>query len=104
MSINVDETLEERSSRYGDFAEGAKTAQAIKAAMSLGNNWNSLQPYMKEALERMTMKIERILTGDPAYQDNWHDIAGYAILVEKELQKRDPRLEVEREKDDEVPF
>lgn len=29
-------------------------------------------------------KIGRILNGDPAYADSWHDIAGYATLVEKE--------------------
>jgi hypothetical protein len=32
-------------------------------------------------------KITRILTGDPNYTDNWHDIAGYAKLVEIELNK-----------------
>ena len=32
-------------------------------------------------------KIARIVNGDPDYADNWHDIAGYARLVEKELEK-----------------
>ena len=27
-------------------------------------------------------KLARILNGDPNYVDSWHDIAGYAILVE----------------------
>ena len=26
-----------------------------------------------------------IITGDPDYSDNWHDIAGYATLVEQEI-------------------
>ena len=30
-------------------------------------------------------KIARVLNGDPNYPDNWHDIAGYARLVEREL-------------------
>ena len=30
-------------------------------------------------------KIGRILNGDPNYADSWHDIAGYAKLVEDEL-------------------
>ena len=31
-------------------------------------------------------KIGRILNGDPNYPDSWHDIAGYATLIENELQ------------------
>lgn len=30
-------------------------------------------------------KQARILNGDPNYADSWHDIAGYATLVEQEL-------------------
>lgn len=32
-------------------------------------------------------KISRIVNGDPDYADNWHDIQGYARLVEERLQK-----------------
>jgi hypothetical protein len=35
-------------------------------------------------------KIARILNGDPTYTDNWHDIAGYATLVEQHLLKARP--------------
>jgi len=30
-------------------------------------------------------KIARIINGDPNHLDSWHDIAGYATLVEQEL-------------------
>jgi len=30
-------------------------------------------------------KIARIVNGDPDYTDSWHDIAGYAKLVEDRL-------------------
>ena len=33
----------------------------------------------------ITNKMARIVNGDPNYIDNWHDIAGYATLVEQEL-------------------
>ena len=33
----------------------------------------------------IAVKISRILTGDPSHADNWHDIAGYATLVERRL-------------------
>lgn len=39
----------------------------------------------------MTMiatKMARIVNGDPDYLDNWHDIQGYAKLVQQELEKK----------------
>jgi hypothetical protein len=35
----------------------------------------------------ITHKISRILNGDPNYDDSWRDIAGYAMLVVKELER-----------------
>ena len=37
------------------------------------------------ALDMICNKMARIVNGDPNYIDNWHDIAGYATLVEQEL-------------------
>ncbi len=83
---NIDATLAERGSRYGDFSEHARITQAIKAAMVDSPNWNSLPPNMKEALEMNAHKIGRILNGDPFYKDSWVDIIGYTELVNRELQ------------------
>lgn len=41
---------------------------------------------MKEALEMIQTKVGRILTGDPTHRDSWHDIAGYAVLIEQLLE------------------
>lgn len=83
----IDKTLEERESRYGDFKGHADVTQAIKKAMEGGRNWNrGLSSSQREALEMIAHKIGRILNGDPDYLDSWHDIAGYARLVEMELQ------------------
>ena len=49
------------------------------------SNWDTLQGYQKQALDTIADKISRILTGDPTYLDNWHDIQGYAKLVENIL-------------------
>ena len=38
-----------------------------------------------QALDLIATKLARIITGDPDYSDNWHDIAGYATLVEQEI-------------------
>ena len=47
--------------------------------------WHRLDPDMKEALEMISLKVARILNGDADVTDHWHDIAGYARLVEKRL-------------------
>jgi len=31
-------------------------------------------------------KISRIVNGDPNYKDSWHDIIGYAKLIEDKLE------------------
>ena len=82
------DVLAERGRRYGDFADNADIAQCFKTVLRNSPRWGRLQPDQKEALEVIASKISRILTGDPDYDDNWVDIAGYATLVADRL-KRD---------------
>lgn len=82
---NIDETLAERGSRYGEFADHAEVTQSIKVAMAIGNNWDTLDNDMKEAMEMVAHKFGRILNGDPYYVDSWTDCVGYIRLVEKRL-------------------
>ena len=84
-SIAIDATLDTRGQRYGSFDGHARVTQAIKQAMMQGRNWDSLAPDQKEALEMISLKAARILNGDADVTDHWHDIAGYARLVEKRL-------------------
>lgn len=86
LHYGVNKTLAERGNRYGDFAGHAQITQQIKRAMAEGRNWSTLPDDMKEALEMIAHKIGRILNGDPEYIDSWHDIIGYARLVEKRLE------------------
>lgn len=85
MTSDVEQTLAERGSRYGKFVDHALTTQNIKNAISRGTNWDDLPGDMREALDMIAHKIGRILEGDPDYADSWHDIIGYARLVEKRL-------------------
>ncbi len=82
---DVDSTLTERGKNYGDFTDNADYAQRIKQAMRDGRMWPQMESYMQEALELIASKIGRMLSGDPRYIDNWHDIAGYAALVEQRI-------------------
>lgn len=81
----IDDTLKQRGDRYGEFSTGAGIMQELKSVMRSQEGWERLSASQREALEMIQHKIGRILNGDPNYADNWHDIAGYAMLVEKEL-------------------
>jgi hypothetical protein len=81
----IEQTLAARGSRYGVFAEHARIAQNLKAAMICSPNWPTLADDQREALEMIQHKIGRILNGDPDYHDSWHDIVGYAKLVADRL-------------------
>jgi hypothetical protein len=84
--MGIDETLKERGNRYGEFKDHAEISQSLKDVMRNFPGWNRLSDDKKEALEMIQHKIARILNGDPSYADSWHDITGYARLVEAQLE------------------
>lgn len=88
--MTIEQTLAERQDRYGEFADHARISQNLSAVMHAAPRWDGLSAAQKEALEMVQHKVARILNGDPDYADNWHDIAGYATLVENTLKERTP--------------
>ena len=84
---SVSNTLEERGSRYGSFVEHANVTQELKAVIArhLTQRDKVLYDDQQEALDMICHKIGRIINGDADYADSWHDIAGYASLVDKRL-------------------
>jgi hypothetical protein len=78
-------TLTERGNRYGKFTDHAEITQHFKALAHNHEGWDDMDADMREALDMIFHKIGRILSGDPTYDDSWHDIAGYAKLVEDRL-------------------
>ncbi len=79
----IDATLAERGTRYGDFSDHAVVAQRLQDVMRERQGWEQLDAVKRQALTVIADKIARILTGDPEYVDNWHDIQGYAKLAEQ---------------------
>lgn len=79
---DIDTTLAERGSRYGDFSDHAVIAQTLQDAIRATRGWKFCSPDKRQALTVIADKIARILNGDPEYRDNWHDIQGYAKLAE----------------------
>lgn len=90
---DISATLAERGGRYGQFIAHAKISQGLQDVMREAPNWDKLEVDMRQALTTIVDKIARILNGDPYYSDSWHDVSGYATLVERRL----VALENERE-------
>lgn len=86
---DVQTTLDERGKRYGDFTDHAAIAQTLQDNFRATEGWWRLNFVQRQALTVIADKIARVLSGDPNYADNWHDIAGYARLVEERLPDND---------------
>ena len=84
---DVTETLDTRGNRYGEYRNVSRTAQFLKDTLRSGESCGIMEPYMQESLDLIANKLARIVNGDPFYDDSWHDVGGYAKLVEIELAK-----------------
>lgn len=78
-------TLNARGKRYGVFEDNARIAQNLKDVVRTAGRWDEMSKDQREAVDMILSKISRLTTGDPDYRDNWHDIAGYAQLIEQRL-------------------
>ena len=81
----VDATLTERGKRYGVYIGQAQISQALQDVMRSTSGWARMPADARDALMLIGSKIARALNGDPDYADNWHDIQGYAKLVEDRI-------------------
>ncbi|WP_151839970.1 DUF6378 domain-containing protein [Acinetobacter soli] len=83
--MSIEKTLEERGTRYGDFKDVAEATLQLQQVLNRSKT-SRMTSSQIIALDMICNKMARIVCGDPNYIDNWHDIAGYATLIEKELQ------------------
>lgn len=81
---DIKSTLKERQATHGDFTVNAAISQEIKELFSL-HLPPSVGNVQREGLSAIAAKLARILSGGIDHADNWHDIAGYATLVEQSL-------------------
>ena len=47
-------------------------------------------------MEQICMKLARIMSGNSFDIDHWHDIAGYASLVVREIERREVEYQLEQ--------
>lgn len=83
----IDEILNQRGSRYGDFTDNSEVSQILKNTLYT-KSLVLTEPYIKEAIDMICHKLARIACGDAKYADSWIDIAGYATLVANKLEKQ----------------
>lgn len=96
--MSVEETLEQRGSVYGEFGVQTKTVGAIVLAManayadhheidkSNANLESSIPMKLLAEWHYLAIKLARISV-NPNHVDSYHDLAGYAMLIEKERMK-----------------
>lgn len=89
MTNNIQDTLKERGSRYGTMEENARITQSLMDVLMSGVSWGKCEQIHKECLHNVCAKMSRIVSGDPDYVDNPHDMAGYSTLLEKYLVKKE---------------
>lgn len=94
MNQTIEQTLEQRGSRYGEFSEVAKLTETLYQTIMQtyfaahgGPQSPALPPYLITATHMICNKLARAFCGDPLYDDNFRDISGYAELVVRELNK-----------------
>lgn len=81
---SITDTLKDRQSTYGDFSMVAEMTQGLLFVMS-EYGYNDMPDTHKESIHMIASKLARIINGNHDHKDSWHDIAGYATLVEQSL-------------------
>jgi hypothetical protein len=81
----IEDTIKQRDAEYGGFENMALIGQSMKEIARDSTSWCSMRAYQREAVDMILHKLGRLLAGNPDNIDGWHDIQGYAKLVEDRL-------------------
>lgn len=88
---DVNSTIEERGHSYGEYKDGAQIAMDLFEVAQEAPSYRKMDAGQRYAMFMFCAKMARVLNGDPNHKDSWHDIAGYATLVEERIgAKPDP--------------
>lgn len=79
---DVASTLAERKKTHGEYLDHADITQRLKDVIRSGRTYGECSAHERETLDMIAHKIGRIVSGNPHFQDHWHDISGYAKLSE----------------------
>lgn len=80
---DIEKTLAERESHHGDFKTHAEIEMQLRDILvAHGSKLSNVQFI---GLGMIMHKIARVLNNGNNHADTWHDIAGYAIRVEQDI-------------------
>lgn len=79
---NVNDTLEQRKNVHGNYAVSAQMKDDILYRLQTTPNFDDMDAVGRTTLRMIVEKIGRIMYGDWSFVDHWHDIAGYATLMQ----------------------
>lgn len=85
--MNTESLRAERGARYGSFKNNADISQWLKDSLREGFSWEKMTHSQKEALHMVCVKMSRIVSGDPNYLDNWHDMQGFIDCALEDMGK-----------------
>lgn len=74
-------TLNQRGANYGTFLENASISESLMEIIRSQPGYAKFKPDQRAATWIIMQKLSRALSGNPEYDDNWRDIAGYAQLI-----------------------
>ena len=83
--MGIENTLQERGSVYGDYELGCIFRADVMGMVKAIRDRNGLVPMTPTEevhIFDIVNKLSRLVTS-PDHIDTWHDIAGYATLVER---------------------
>ena len=82
---NLQDTLKVRKNVHGNFCESAVTHDKLMDVVWNTPNWSHMDAAKRRSIHMICEKLSRILWGDYNFADHWHDIAGYATLIDQQL-------------------
>lgn len=95
--MKAEEAIEQRTAEYGNYQNLSALSRTLtETTLKHYENTHTtgtdeparLPHFMVEALIMINHKIARMANGNPYYEDNWVDIAGYAQLVANILEQQ----------------
>jgi hypothetical protein len=81
--MNIEDTLKQREQQHGSFP--AHCLIEVQLNKLIAPHAVKLDHVQMVGLSMILHKLARILNNGHNHVDSWHDIAGYATLVEKWL-------------------
>lgn len=86
--MSIHETIKQRGSRYGAIETVSEINYQLMEVIEKSPNYDALTATHKMSLFMIFHKIARMTCGEINYEDNPHDIAGYATLLENYMKEQ----------------